>query len=233
PERATHYLASIEQRLNTRTRVRVEFYSRDDRDLLFRDIDPRMIGGRVYRPPDSTPVLNSIRGYARGFEVFLQRRTANRLTGWISYGYGRTGLRDGASGQRFGSDFDQRHTVNVYGSYRLRPTVNLSSRYLYGSGFPIPGYLRRDGELYFLSQHRNRIGLNPYHRLDFRINKAFVYRRWKLTLYAEVVNLFNRANHRYEKLSGYNGRTGRAFPRFNKLFPILPSAGLLIEFGGG
>ncbi|MCP5113967.1 MAG: TonB-dependent receptor, partial [bacterium] len=121
PERATHYLASIEQRLNTRTRVRVEFYSRDDRDLLFRDIDPRMLDGSVYRPPDSTPVLNSIRGYARGFEVFLQRRTANRLTGWISYGYGRTGLRDGASGQRFDSDYDQRHTVNVYGSYRLRP----------------------------------------------------------------------------------------------------------------
>ena len=36
-------------------------------------------------------------------------------------------MRDGVDRRnRFPSDFDQRHTVNVYGGYRLKPTVNLS-----------------------------------------------------------------------------------------------------------
>ena len=56
--------------------------------------------------------------------------------------FGHTGMRDGVepTDNRFPSDYDQRHTVNVYGGYRLRPTVNLSVHSGYGSGFPIPGY---------------------------------------------------------------------------------------------
>ncbi len=43
PERAIHSDVSIEQRLNERTRVRVEFHDRQDRDLLARPgLDPRL-----------------------------------------------------------------------------------------------------------------------------------------------------------------------------------------------
>src|SRR5262249_33790792 len=43
PERATHYEAAIEQRLDDRTRLRLEFYDRQDRDLMARPaLDPRM-----------------------------------------------------------------------------------------------------------------------------------------------------------------------------------------------
>ena len=36
PERSNHILASIEHRLDDRTRIRAEVWSRDDRDLLAR-----------------------------------------------------------------------------------------------------------------------------------------------------------------------------------------------------
>ena len=43
PERSTHYEAVVEQTLDERTRVRVEFYDRQDRDLLARPfLDPRV-----------------------------------------------------------------------------------------------------------------------------------------------------------------------------------------------
>ncbi len=231
PERATHYVAAIEQRLGERSRLRLEFYNRQDRDLLFRPLyEPRLIAGRIYNPSAYAPVSNSMRGWARGFEILLQQRTANRLTGWVSYAYGRTWMRDGVAGVSFPADFDQRHSVNVYLGYRVRPTVNLSTRCIYGSGFPIPGFLRRQGDRYFLDAQRNTLRLDSYHRADFRINKAFVFDRWKLTLYGEVINLLNHANYRFDSFNGYNSRTGQAFITLDKMFPVIPSAGLVLEF---
>ncbi len=230
PERSNHVIAAVEQQLGERTRLRVEYYNRADRDLIFQPLaDPRIVNGKVFTPPLSPPYANSMRGYARGFEIFVQRSSANRFTGWISYMYGRTGMYDGVTRQSFPSDYDQRHTVNVYGGYRLRPSINLSMRWCYGSGFPMPGYLQKIGATYYLAGSRNQLRLEPYKRADFRINKAWTHDKWKLTLYGEVVNLTNRSNHIFDILDGYNSKTSQAFLTLEKLFPILPSLGLVFE----
>ena len=233
PERSNHLVASVEQRLGERTRLRAEFYEREDRDLLFRPFyEPRLIAGKIFNPPVSPPALNSLRGYARGFEVFLQRRSANRLSGWVSYAYGRTRMRDGEARISFPADEDQRHTVNVFGSYRMRPTVNLSHKWLYGSGYPLPGFFRAQSGLYYLAESRNSLRLDTYQRIDARVNKAYAFRRWKLTLYAEVINLLNRANYRFSSFDGYNSKTGRVSMSLTKMFPIIPSLGVVLEFEG-
>ena len=230
PERSNHVLAAFEQQLGERTRIRVECYNRADRDLILQPLaDPRIVDGRIFAPPLNPPYVNSMRGYARGVEFFLQRSSANRFTGWISYAYGRTGMRDGVTRQAFLSDYDQRHTVNVYGGYRLRPSVNLSVRWSYGSGFPMPGYLRQAGAAYYLTSSRNQLRQSAYARADFRINKAWIHDKWKLTLYGEVINFTNRANYIFAILDGFNSKTGQAFITTDKLFPILPSAGLVFE----
>ncbi len=231
PERANHFVAGWEQRLDDRTRVRVEFYARWDRDLLFRSFaEPRLLAGRVFIPSLDAPLGNPLRGNAHGVEVFLQRRSANRLSGWVSYALGTTRLRDPVAGISFPSDQDQRHTANVYLSYRLRPSVHVSVKGLYGSGFPIPGFFRRDGDNYFLSATRNAVRLASYERTDFRIDKAYVFRRSKLTLSGEVINLLNRRNMRFDVLNGYDPTTGNAQLAFEKVLPILPSAGISLEF---
>jgi len=230
PMRSNQAIAALEQRLGERTRLRIETYDRADRDLPFQPFyDPRLIVGKVFVPPFAPTFANSLRGYARGVEVFLQRSSANRFTGWVSYGFGRTGMRDGISGASFPSDWDQRHTVNVYGGYRLRPSVNLSARTTWGSGFPIPGYLRTEGGSYYLTSVRNSQRLGTHNRTDLRINKAWTRDRWKLTLYGEVVNLTNRANYIFESLNSYNSKTGQASVTVDSMFPILPSAGLVFE----
>jgi len=231
PERAIHYVAALEQRLGARTRLRLEAYQRQDRDLLFRPFyEPRLIMGRIFNPLLDPPIRNSSRGYARGVEIFLQRRSANRLTGWVSYALGYARQRDGEAGIAFPADMEQRHTVNVYGSYRVRPTVNLSVKWLYGSGFPMPGFFRRAGATYFLSESRNALRLDPYQRADLRINKAYVFDRWKLTLYGEVVNMLNRHNYRFDSFGSYNTRTAQINVYLDRMFPILPSAGVVLEF---
>ncbi len=231
PTRSNQAIVALEQRLGLRTRLRAEYYDRADRDMIFQPLyDPRiLLNGKLFAPPLNPPYLNSLRGYSRGAEFFLQRSSANRATGWVSYSYGRTNNRDGITGNSFPSDWDQRHTVNVYGSYRLKPSINMSGKWSYGSNFPMPGYLQSVGGLYYLTTVRNHLRLPAYQRTDFRINKAWTHDKWKATLYGEVVNLTNRTNYLFDSFNGYNSKTNQAFITLDKMFPILPSAGVVFE----
>jgi len=232
PERATHLTVAVEQMLGDRTRLRVETYRRWDRDQIFRPFEePRLVAnGSIFNPPLVLAFQNSQRATARGVEVTLQRRSANRLSGWVSYGYGRTTVRDGALGIQFPGDFDQRHTANIYGSYRIRPTLNISSRYSYGSNFPVAGFYEARGSQYFLAAGRNGLRLRAYQRADLRLNKSFTWQKWRSTLFVEVQNLTNVNNRRLDSINGYNNRTGQAFLTFGRLFPIVPAAGVMFEW---
>jgi len=184
----------------------------------------------VFNPPVDAPIENSQRGYGRGVQILVQRRTANSFTGWIAYAYGVARVRDGRAGVSFAADFDQRHSVNVFGSYRLRPTLNLSVKWIYGSGMPVEGFFSGRNPDFFLSDRRNQVRLPSYQRADVRINKAFVRDRWQMTLYGEVINVTGHDNIRFDVLTGYDARTGRARLNFQKMFPVLPSAGIVFEF---
>ena len=231
PMRSTQVIGAVEQRIGERARIRAEFYDRQDRDLLYQPFyDPRLIDGQVFNPPLNPMWENSVRGYSRGAQITLQRVSANRLNGWVSFAYGRTRLYDGATGLWFPSDWDQRQMVNAYASYRIRPTVNLSLRWTYGSGFPIPGFLQKVGPLYFLSSQLNQLRLGTYQRLDFRVNKSWTGVHWRTTLFGEVLNLTGKTNYRFDSFNGYNPKTGQAFITLDKLFPILPSVGLQFEW---
>lgn len=232
PERSTHYEAVVEQTLDERTRLRVEFYDRQDRDLLARPLlDPRILfNGTLVNALPNAAWLNSERGYSRGAQIFLQRRTANGFTGWISYAYGRSMITDGDLGVTFPSDYDQRQTLNAYVSRRVRPTVNISARFTYGSGMPLPGFYRQDGTAYFLNTNRNSLRAPDYQRTDLRLNKAYVHKKSKATLFAEVVNLTNHHNRDFDSPGPYDSVTGRTYPNFFSMFPILPSAGMVFEF---
>jgi len=232
PERATHYEATVEQRLDEHTRLRLEFYDRQDRDLLaFPFLDPRVLSnGGIFNAVANAPLRNSERGYSRGVQIFLQRRSENGFTGWISYAYGKTMLNDGDLGVRFPSDYDQPHTFNAYVSRRVRPTVNVSGHFTYGSGMPLPGFYQQDQSGYLLAPNRNGLRAPAYERTDLRLNKAYIHKRNKATLFAEIVNVTNHKNRDFDSPGTYDPTTGRTFPKFYSMFPILPSAGVVMEF---
>ena len=52
-----------------------------------------------------------------------------------------------------------------------------------------------------------------------------------MTLYAELINVYNRHNQRFDNLQSNNPNTGKARLGFYELFPILPSVGVVFEFG--
>jgi len=226
-ERATHYNLSVERLFGNRTRVLAEVYDREDAKLFFSLNEPRLTGTVVTF--GGFPFQNSLNGHARGIELTLQRRSANKLAGWVSYAYSSASLKDVRDGLSFVSDSDQRHTLNVYGNYRLTDTWNFSSEWRYGSGQPVPGFFRQDAAGYFLSAQRNLTRLPYYNRIDARVSKAFLFKKCKLTLTGEVLNLLNRSNVRYAGFDFYNPN-GRVLGQLDRVLPILPSAGIVIEF---
>jgi len=223
-ERATHFSASVERLLGNRARIFAEIYDREDRKLFFSFDEPTLV--QIVR---DQRFQNSVSGHARGIELTLQRRSANKLAGWISYAYSKTRLTESRSALTFPSDFDQRHTLNVYGNYRFADTWNFSSEWRYGSGQPIPGFYGQDAAGYFLTTQRNQVRVPYYSRVDLRLTRAFLFKKAKLTLTGEVLNLLNRENQRFVGFDFFSGN-GRVFGQLDRILPIFPSAGVVIEF---
>jgi hypothetical protein len=232
PERSTHYVAAFEHRLDAQTRVRIEAYAREDRDLFDApDVFPRLHDGRVVWPSAPPRWRNAYDGYSRGMEIVLQRRSASRLTGWVGYTLGYNREHDRSTGVWFDSDNDIRHELNLYASYRLTPSVNLSARFNYATGTPVPGYFSITDfttEDSVVTDHRNGSRFQPYERLDLRINKSFAHEHWKMTLYAEALNATNHRNLRY--MGGGGNFSDQAWARLGSTAPLLPSVGLAVDF---
>ncbi|MGH9673156.1 MAG: TonB-dependent receptor [Bryobacteraceae bacterium] len=231
PERSAQITLGVDQDLGERIRLQADVYHRQDRDLLLRPaLEARLRAGRVIDLNERAPVVNAGRGHARGIEILLQRRSANGLAGWISYSFGRARVRDPEAGV-YPGDFDSRHAFRAFAAYRLRSTVSLGGRWISASGLPVPGYYLQPAPLFFtLGESRNQLRLPAYHRGDIRLNKDFQRDRIQWSLYLEVINLFNHSNVRFDDLNGYDRTTGVARLGFEELFPVLPSAGIVVRF---
>jgi hypothetical protein len=245
PEKSDHYTAAVEQRLGEDTQLRLQLFDRQDSYSLGRV--PGEFGSNP-SPGDCLhemqPLPNSVyrRDYSRGVQLVLQRRSANRLSGWLGYTLASAQTRtyalsipfyvgplDYVNTQYSPSLEDQRHSLSAFGMYRLRPSLNLSGRFLYGSGFPAAnGIFVQVGTTY------QEVGAQtlrfPYQRLDLRADKDWAFRRWKLTLYAEVLNITNHYNSRYVFSTVINPATGQSQVQTRQGLPITPTAGLAVQF---
>jgi hypothetical protein len=241
PERAYHADAGLEARLNATIRWQATVYDREDRDL-FRELhaDARVVtsncgescGGQsiqVLQSPSSGFYRNALDGHARGIEMLVERLTPNGLSGWVSYSLGFNRYHDHTTGESFWGDFDQRHTVNAYANYRATDRLSFSARFRAGSNFPVTGYwTARDGG-YFVGNDRNALRVPVYSRLDVRMNRTFTWQQKRLTLFLEALNVYDRANVRFV-VPSVDSQTFQATNLFEKMLPVVPSVGILLEF---
>ncbi len=261
--RSYHADIGVEGLLTSSVAWQVSVYNREDRDYpAFPDADFRSTGGRLFLRSFTSQYQNALDGYSRGVGFLVQRRSPNGLSGWVAYDLTKTKYRLAfddpsvvstflnSSGraqtiartlapEEFYGDYDQRHTLNAYGVYRLSDRTSFSARFRAGSNFPAPGYYvpgtapvseeRPDGQYFLGGDSRNTVRVPAYTRLDVRANRTFTWRTTRLTLFAEVLNLYNRRNVR-ASAPGINGNTFEVFGLFDPMFPVIPSAGFSLEF---
>jgi hypothetical protein len=119
--------------------------------------------------------------------------------------------------------------VNAFANYRLTSTVNLSAKFLYGSGFPLLNNSVSVSNGGVFLQATIPIRFPAYQRLDIRMDKAWTFEHWKMTLHVEGLNMTNHDNPQVIG-SVFDPATGLLRPEFGKGLPILPTAGLVFEF---
>jgi len=220
----------VEQLLGADSRWQVTLYNREERNVLrLPNSELHLEGDRLVPESLTSRWVNALDGYARGIEFLVQRRSPNGLSGWLSYAFAFNEYHDYTTGESFDGDFDQRHTINVYGLYRVTNRFSLGAKLRTGSNFPAVGYWEERGGNMFVSATRNGLRVPVYARLDVRANRTFNYRRTRLTLFAEVINAFARDNVRVAS-PGINVRTRQVFGLYETMIPLMPSAGILLEF---
>ena len=224
PLSSSHLLFAVDQRLGERSRFRVEAFDRQNETRADLYSFTNLTTPSVLLKPSAL----FARDYSRGVQFVLQRRSENRLSGWI--GYTLTFAKSRTHQVPLPPPFspvglnqpyeptmqDQRHTANIFGSYRLAPSLRLSAKAFYGSGFPAVAFL-------------STVRIGPYERFDLRADKSWSLRKAKISLYGEVLNT---TNHNNPRLFAFVFNPPPAPPTLftNPGLPITPTVGFSFDF---
>lgn len=218
--RASHYILELKRQLSQETEIEMAAYYKDLAGLATTD--------------EEAAYLNQGVGYAQGTEIFLRHQRGNRFFGWVSYAYAQSKRRDRAGEPYRPYSFDQTHVATLAASYNLTPTWEFGAKWQYRTGNPYTPV--EDARIQFDPRNEKPIyipiyaetysdRLPAYHRLDLRVSKIFQFSGWKLGIFLEFLNAYNRKNlldYRYS--DDYKTRDD-----INQL-PILPYLGITAEF---
>ena len=159
-------------------------------------------------------------GWARGVEVFLQRRSG-ALTGWIGYALAWTQrtfpeLNDG---QPFPPKHDRRHDLSFVASYKVG-TWRFGANLAYASGQAFTPVSETPIQ-------RNSARLQPYHRLDVSTSRSFALWGTDSEFYVQIFNVYSRRNEWFVQLDSVDPEVD---PRQIKQLPIIPTLGFSFSF---
>ena len=224
PSEAIHYNLGYEK--NTPWWMfRAEVYYKNYDNLSFLTEDPTT--------GVATGYTNDKVGFAKGFELFIQKKEGEKNDGWISYTLGEVRNNDPKEGW-FYPEYDQRHTLNIVLNRKLNTLWSMTTKLRWSSGKPYTQLLGREqnanGEWAPIWGPTNGTRTSSYSRLDllFRYAKpAFPFNKFNFEgeTYFGVTNLFNTVN-----IQGYDTEDD-----FSEQAPIsglgrLPVVGTTIKF---
>jgi hypothetical protein len=154
--------------------------------------------GRV-NENDGPAYTNNGSGRNYGLEVLLRHDFTEQFFGWISYTFSRAERRSSDDEDYHLFRLDQPHILTVIASYRLPWRLEVSGRFRYSSGTAYTPVLNAYQDLddhawRAVYGEEDSVRNDPFHALDLRIQKDWIFRLWKMQLYLDVQNVYNREN---------------------------------------
>lgn len=219
-EYGTTYVAGVESNPTSTLSFQGQFFYKDLRTLVVADPTTRYSNGGL--------------GRVIGGDFLLRQRLWKGLFGWVAYTISKSERKDSPDTPWHLFQYDQTHILTVVASYtlpwpRLGLEVGIRFRYVTGNPTtPTIGGLRNtinqdwtaiQGPLY--SER-----LPDFHQLDLRIDKTFTFNRWKLGLYLDIQNLYNRSN---TETIVYGGRQLLQQAPISGI-PLFPNLGVRADF---
>ena len=220
PSAALHYILEVERQISPKTSFKVAGYYKDLSALITRDA--------------KQSYLNQGEGYVRGVEIFLRHKASDKFFGWVSYANSVSIRRDRPGEPERLYSFDQTHVTTLTANYKLTRTWEIGAKWQYSTGNPYTPVidatrLRHPQANKFIYVpiygETNSERVSPFHRLDIRINKAFIFTRWQMAIYLELLNAYNRKN----VLTFNYNRDYSDKDAVNQL-PFIPYLGVTVEF---
>lgn len=183
--RADHSVLGIAQKVDADWNWKTEAYYKKFSNLVVAD-----------------PMLNYINaasGKAWGMELLVKKEETDKLSGWWVLNLARSSRRNDVTGESFRFEYDQPVNTTLVGNYKLSEAWSFGMKWNLHSGTPYTPILGTsgtypDGRPIPVYAGVNSGTLPVYHRLDLRLDRNYVFDRWKLNTYFELNNVYQRKN---------------------------------------
>jgi hypothetical protein len=187
-----------------------------DTSLFYQRLHLTDLKNSLIPDPEASDLLEPREGESYGLELMIRRPMKHKLYGWLAYTLSRS-LRV-VDGIIVPSDWDQRHILNLVVGYRWPRNYSTSVRFHYNSGRPYPLYSYKSGGV------ENYINLPGFPQLDLRCDKRFIFDKFVMEAYLELVN----STLSREVFDVKRESNGAIYENYYRL--VLPSAGVHIEW---
>ncbi|PTL77840.1 TonB family protein [Vitiosangium sp. GDMCC 1.1324] len=228
-ERAFQTSLGVEQQLTEALSVDLTGYYNRRYDLV---VSP----GETVQNDDGTLTRyqygNRGLGRAYGMEIMLRHAVTRNFFGWIAYTLNRSEQRRVGGNDYRLTTWDQTHILTAVASYRLPYGFELGARMRYVTGRPTTP-LQHVFDIYNVDRNGfsgsygeiNSIRYKPFHQLDLRLEKSWLFQSWTLAAYIDVQNVYNASNVE-ATFTDYRFREQFEVPGI----PILPVLGIKGSF---
>ncbi|MBN2542921.1 TonB-dependent receptor [bacterium] len=189
-----------------------------------------------YLGDDIHSVFFEASGWAAGMDLTLQGNVGP-FTGWVGYGLGWTKRRTAGknNGDAYYPKYDRRHSIKLSLGVALHPRLKGTIAFNYGTGQPSTDpvdFIKHEewGYTYYEPvfeeglYHNGR--LPDYHRLDLGLVWTIHKGKWKMDMYVQVLNVYNRRNVLIR--DWYNWEEPE--PEDQHMLPLIPTFGFRAEF---
>jgi TonB family protein len=170
--------------------------------------------------------VSDAEGYSTGLEILLKHDVTRNFYGWLAYTLSWARQQREPDGDMLRFIFDQRHILTLVASYRFGNNWEFGARFRLVTGRPettIDQGVFDDNAGIYQQVFGEELGASraTFHQLDLRIEKTWLFKLWRLSVYLDVQNVYNAEN---PEATVYDFRFRESGPI--RGLPLLPTLGV-------
>lgn len=229
--KAVQYVLGHEWKVTDLISTDVQFYFNNQWNIpRFQGRDEIATNGRL--------MVGDQKGRMYGMELMLRHDQGKRFFGWLAYSLSRSERYNRVEKKYSLYEKDQTHNLIAVASWKLPRNYDAGVRVQYATGdpnTPVIGskYIEPDHYYQAIYGAVNSERLPPAFQVDVRIDKKFVFDKWMLSLYFDLLDLsyfvYKSPQIFVPNYDPYNYKTQSA-DRYTIDQFFYPSLGLKVEF---
>lgn len=229
--KAVHTVAGIEYYPSADIKITVEAYQKDYSDYAASVLNPQVSyanSGSEYGTAGLEYLVPSSTGYAKGIELFIQKKLTDKLYGLVNYSYSDIRFK-ALDGVERPSSFDYRNVFTFIIGYKVNDDFEVSGKYRYMGGRPYTPFNEALSTEYkqsvFDFNRYNGSRFEAYQRFDIRADWRIEFNGWNMVTFIDLENTLNNKN--VDQLI-WNQKKNKADKVLQWSF--IPAGGVKIEF---